>query len=96
MESVSITYLPSLVICKILNLLDAESISQISQTCSLFRETVKHYYILMLKLTNEENQHVNVNERKKVLKLKLNIVRSEKSDNDENFVKHRCFKCLQT
>ena len=95
MESVSITYLPSLVICKILNLLDDESISQISQTCSLFRETVKHYYILLLKLTNEENQHVNVNERKKVLKLQLNIVRSAKSDNDENFVKYRCFKCLQ-
>ena len=91
MESVCITYLPTLVLCKILDLLDAESISQISETCSLFRGMVKHYYILLVKLTNEDNQHVHVNESKKVLKLRLNIVSSAKSDNEDNFVKTSLF-----
>ena len=86
MESVYITSLPILVLCEILKLLDSDSISHISQTCTLFRELVKHYYFLSLIVGNEENHSINTNENKGVLKLMLNIVKCTKSYNDHLFV----------
>ena len=75
-------FLPDLVIFKVLKMLSSDSLLSMSQTCSRFHFMAQQNYLLDLTLPLENGTNIEKIKRKKVLRMKLNIIGSMMSYND--------------
>ena len=70
----SLSQLPTLVISKILIMLDSDSILNLSNVCKHFYSLIHHDYLMGLTIPVEDHVIYNEIKRKNVLRLKLNIM----------------------